>query len=164
MCNSRYTQLRYKPCSMGSLTWIPLCFLILGFKSHLRLPCYCMCETARVKAVALAGQEQETADLHCRGSANWYQIGVLQLFKLPAMWEQLGLTPGYSMGLREEDGKGKWYLQLSSELWYTSVWSCRLSRINSGYKTTLIKIQQSNCYLEWPKAFSIYPFNELTPC
>lgn len=76
-CNSRPTQLGYKPCSVGSLTLIPLCFLIHGFKSHLQPPCCCVCETAHMKAVALAGQEQETADLRCGGSANWYQSGVL---------------------------------------------------------------------------------------
>lgn len=95
-CKSRPTQLGDKPCSASSLALIPLCFLIQGFKSHLQIPWCCMCETAHRKAVALAGQEQETADWRCRGSANWYQSGVLQLFKLTVMW---GLTPGWNMGL-----------------------------------------------------------------
>lgn len=104
MCNLRPTQLKYKPCSVGSLAWILLGFPIHALKSSASL-LFTACKIACVKAVALAGQEQETADSHCRGSANWYLRGFLQLFKWTAMWEQLGPTFRLSMGLKEEGRK-----------------------------------------------------------
>lgn len=104
MCNLRPAQLKYKPCSVGSLAWILLCFPIHGVKSSASW-LFTTRKIARVKAVALAGQEQETADSHCRGSANWYLRGFLQLFKRTAMWEQLGPMFRLSMGLKEEGRK-----------------------------------------------------------